>query len=359
MQKHHSICQRLEESQVEDWAWRRGAFATSAISDNHKIDGGLRLLFVQPRSDKQIFAVPQKLISGKIGEALKLPACTFVSFQQPSGMTSCHTYPEGGRGEDYTQLCKCECAQYHTRANIYEALVFRTPQKWECSIGGVAITHDFESGITTGLNVGYAFMLDHHQAKADRLGLSSPLTAFLEQVRNAQKHWAHPLLLPCLFLTTHVQRVRTYLHGTINRDVVQIERCVGVTTAGRSQSFLYDLQGSSRNTAQEQLFVNGQMQRAYARELIAKINDISTWIVFAKRSPQWDIDCIDLVLNILNNSTKLRTYRGSSDKVFRETLAYIRSYSEACREITLSSEARMQLQLNIVCFVPQHVPISR
>ena len=67
------------------------------------------MLFTQPKTDKQIFALPHKLVSGKIREALKLPSCTFVSFQQSSGMASYHTYPENGKGDEYTQLCKCAC----------------------------------------------------------------------------------------------------------------------------------------------------------------------------------------------------------------------------------------------------------
>ena len=197
-------------------------------------------------------------------------------------------------------------------------MLLRTPQKWECSIGGVAVTHDFETGFTTSLNIGYAFELDQYKvqtAPPERLAL------FLGQIKDAHMHLSHPLLLPCLFLATHVQLVRKYLWDHISSKVVNLEESVGITSAGRSQSHLF--KEADRDKPRQHLFVNGQMQRARAKELIAEINDITTWIVFAKRSPQWDMDCIDLVLDLLS-CTKLQLYCGSSDKVFRELVESFR-----------------------------------
>lgn len=83
------------------------------------------------------------------------------------------------------------------------------------------------------------------------------------------------------------------------------------------------------------------------------INDVSTWIIFAKRSPQWDIECIDFLLALLDHSARLQSHHDVKGESFRETLDYLKSLSFVCQEVGQTSEARMQLQLNIVRFVSQ------
>lgn len=160
------------------------------------------------------------------------------------------------------------------------------------------------------------------------------------------------MLLPCTFLANHVQRVRSYVLGLLSDTVVQLESNIGVTKAGRSQKGRLQRQLAKPPEDEPKLFIDGQMQREHARLLVGSINDISTWIIFAKRSPQWDIESVDFLLGLLGGSARLRRYREVEGAVFRETLDYLRNYSEACLEITQTSEARMQLQLDIVTGSP-------
>ncbi|KAK9777964.1 hypothetical protein SCAR479_05290 [Seiridium cardinale] len=317
----------LENYEVQDWVWRQGPFArVSSHKNGSKFEGGLRILFAQSAL-KHRQAVPGALISSQVLEALQLPASTFASFQQPSGVFSCHTIPEG------TSIDECKRL----------GLVFRTPQKRECTIGGFALAHDFETGITTALSLGNHFQLHEYKSKQGTPSPPPAMEEFLAQLRDSENLWSHTLLLPCLFLVVHVQRVRTYIMEDLSRQIVLVENRVGITQTSRSQKHCYAEQGFGNS-----LFVGEQLQREQAKALTREINNLSTWIIFTKRSPQWDIDCIKFLLQLLNGNQRFLAYRDIPAQTFRETLDYVQNYSEAGLEVTQSSEARMHLQLNIL-----------
>jgi hypothetical protein len=97
-----------------------------------------------------------------------------------------------------------------------------------------------------------------------------------------------------------------------------------------------------------QLFVNGRLHHGNARRLTESINDLSTWINFAKRSPKWGIQCVDFLLSLVESDQRLRDLDGKSVKHLQETLSYMRDHCEASLDVAGSSAAQMQSQLDIV-----------
>jgi hypothetical protein len=129
---------------------------------------------------------------------------------------------------------------------------------------------------------------------------------------------------------------------------VAIEQIVGVTNAGQSQRRYYEPRTHPAYRDDQKLFVGEHLQRDHAKKLTQTINNLSTWIIFTKRSPYWDIEAVKFIRGILDGSERLRNYRNISAQAFRETLDYVQNYSEASLEVTQTSEERMKLQLNIV-----------
>lgn len=333
MDDENFLVRKLEEQNLADWAWRRGQYSAPTTSPTKgKLEGGIRLLFAQPKTTFRQ-NVPDGLITGQVLDALDLPDCTFASFQLPSGVCSLHTYPESSHVDDCKKL----------------GLIFRTPQKSECSTGGLSISHDFSTGITTALVLGYSFSID------ELVVAPKPVfEAFLQQIRENWTLWNHALLLPSLFLVLHTLRVRSYIYDTLSSRVIYLESCIGITKAGRSGQIRYDAPEEAKNEDQEKLFIEDEkgdqhMQRDRAKKLTATINDLSTSILFARRSPQWDMECADFLLKLLDDNQRLQTYQSVSAQHFRQTLDYVKSYSAALSEATETSQARLQLQLNIVC----------
>ncbi|PSS03342.1 hypothetical protein BD289DRAFT_191491 [Coniella lustricola] len=340
----------LAASDVEDWAFRRGPFSKShnqglepsdgVPAHNSKArQGGLRLLLAQGAGH---FArnVPSEILSPAVLDALHLPSCTLPTFQHPSGMCTRHMYPAG------STLDSCERL----------SLVFRSPQKWEMSIGGFAVSYDFATRTTTALSYGTIFDIWHFTNTA-----SPPpaLSAFLAQLTRTQTLMHHVCYLPCLFLALHVERVRTYVMDDLSARVIDIEASIGITKAGRSGKFFprTNLRAPVTDSAGEAeltpLFDHGgQMNKATAKRLMRRLNDVTTWTIFSKRSPEWDIECAGFLLGLLDRSERLRKdefgERMVPGEAFVETLEWLREHSRACYETTVTTEARLQLQLNIL-----------
>ncbi|KAK6082240.1 hypothetical protein SCUP515_02532 [Seiridium cupressi] len=189
-------------------------------------------------------------------------------------------------------------------------------------------------------------VLEALQLPASTFAYPKPPTSYggiPAQLRDSENLWSHALLLPCLFLVVHVQRVRTYIMEDLSDQIVLVENRVGVTQIRRAQKHFYAGKDFGNS-----LFVCEQLQREQAKALTRKINNLSTWLIFTKRSPQWDINCIKFLLQLLNGNQRFLAYRDIPAQTFRETLDYVQNYSEAGLEVTQSSEARMHLQLNIL-----------
>jgi hypothetical protein len=206
-----------------------------------------------------------------------------------------------------------------------------------------AVSHAFDTRITTALILGYAFDLDKFETKPP-LALAS----FIDQLEESRAYWTQPMMLPCMFLATHALRVESYLRDTIGPEVVLVKDHVGVTKAGTSQRDYLGLHGDEHGVRQRRLFVGGRLHRGNAQRLTESINDLSTWLIFTKRSPQWDIQCADFLLNLIEGDQRLRDRDGVSVNRFQEALRYMRNSCEACLHDVESAQAQMQLQLEIV-----------
>lgn len=212
-----------------------------------------------------------------------------------------------------------------------------------------AISHAFDTRITTALSLGYAFDLDTFETKRP-----STFDKFVGQLNDNRGYWTHPMMLPCMFLITHALRVELYLRDTIGPEVVAIKDYIGITRAGTSQREYLGLSVDHSKVSQRKLFMNGRLHRGNAKRLTESINDLSTWINFTKRSPKWDIQCADFLLNLMDSDQRLHDADGKSAKHLQETLHYVRNQCEASLDVAESSAAQMQLQLDIVC-----IPIVR
>ncbi|KAF3011359.1 hypothetical protein E8E14_008126 [Neopestalotiopsis sp. 37M] len=306
----------LDESDLGSWVWRRDAFATSSGSSRHgRLSGGLRVLFTQ--SNVQLrYDIPSVLVKTQVLEVLQLPPHTF-------------------------------------------SLIFRTPSN-TFQIGGYAVTHDFDTAITTALILGDCFELDRYNT---RVGSKAPLTKleeFVSQVRDCGHLWSHPLLVPCLLLGTHARLVRSYILTQTTPTVTALERVIGVTRTDQrledtalQKAFqiggVYAEQDAALvNRLTGKLFVDDRLQREEAKILTQLINTITKKIIYLKRSPQWDMDCVKFLRRILDESQRLSKHPSVPAQTFRETLDYVESYSEICAEVAQTCEARVQLHLNIL-----------
>lgn len=210
------------------------------------------------------------------------------------------------------------------------------------------MSHDFSSGITTALSIGYDL-----QSYTVSLRPLAPGQSLIRKIKDCHSRWTHPLLLPSLFLVDHAQRVHNYINNLLSERVVLVEHLVGVTQTGRSQQPHLDFRNSEHagDANSLKLFEGQRLQRENARKLVEKINDLSTQILFSKRSPEWNIGCNKFVLQLLEGSTRLANCRSIPARSFKEVLEFVRAYSEASAEVIQTNQDRVSLQLDIVSSV--------
>lgn len=241
----------LQETEVENWAWQKGTFAPSTPlhPQSTKQPTRIRILLAQPVSTFR-HAIPDILVNGNILQGLGLPAHTFSALQLSSGIYSSHCLPEG------STIATCKSLSF----------IFRTPQLKDCSIGGLSVSYDFETGVTTALILGYAFDLDKLHLNAT--DTPEALVQFLQQLNDCRHCWEHPLLLPCLFLLEHARRVQAYVTRALSRRVVLVEHSIGITKAGRSGMKILDFGKDYLHADDEKLFDGEHMQRQNAKKLV-------------------------------------------------------------------------------------------
>jgi hypothetical protein len=209
--------------------------------------------------------------------------------------------------------------------------------------GGLALSHDFTTGITNALILGQGYSL--HTLPA----VHSNLDAFLSSLRDNLFQCVHPLVLPTLFLMSHVWRVDQNIIEDITPKVMDIEKSIGITKSGRTPS---TYSGSptefGRDETLGRLYNSDELQRWEAKRLTEAINDLSTRLIFVKRSPSWDLEASETLINLLKDTPRLKEYRGVSYHGILETIEFLRSYSDASLDKVQTSQSRMELQLNIV-----------
>lgn len=236
---------------MDDWALQRGSFLPLVNPPSNNEVSRIRILFAEPESTFR-HAIPETLARRTVLQALNLPQHTFSSFQVDSGIYSSHCLPEG------TTIAKCTSL----------AFVFRTPQLRDCTIGGLSVSYDFNSRVTTALILGYAFDLKTFHQKPTGTPPAA-LTQFVNQFAHCNSCWGHPLLLPLVFLVEHAQRVQRYAMGPLSRRVVLVEHSVGVTKTGRSGTVEFDFPDDWEYANDQKLFDGEQMQRQNAKRLVA------------------------------------------------------------------------------------------
>lgn len=165
---------------------------------------------------------------------------------------------------------------------------------------------------------------------------------FVTSLKGAKAAWNHPLVLPILLLTDHMQRAKKFCNrGKVLHETWAIEGELGVTYLGRKTYGSYRHQPSPDASL---------ISRGKAEELNKRINTQSLRILFTARSPQWNRDCSISICNILDeihNSLPNQLTAKEYD-FFKELLEYNMATAESVGSHIASMKERMALQLDVL-----------
>lgn len=123
-----------------------------------------------------------------------------------------------------------------------QGLVLKAPQKYEIANYGLSVSFDVKTLCTTALLYGESVTetswraMGRHNPKdveqKQTWEYHSPSTQILQLLQSSKLPWNHPLLLPCSLMSDHLARMRAFCEGELTKNVMEIERELGVVRVG-------------------------------------------------------------------------------------------------------------------------------
>ena len=244
-------------------------------------------------------------------------------------------------------------------------MILKAPQKREIFNWGLSLSYDVESGTTTGLLYGTG--IDHlridqcpqnHQQQG-----RCPIDRLVRSIESAIEGWDHPLLLPCLFLSEHLESINAFCtKGKVLTETVEIEQHLGVTKVGQSTYLQrqamranvseFDDQYKAQNSGSiylASLESPRNLTRKETESLTVRINTQSTRVVFTARSPEWNLACAHFILKTLEEiSLHLHASHRKGQEECKQLLEHNITLAEAAASNIAVIKERMALQLNVL-----------
>lgn len=195
-------------------------------------------------------------------------------------------------------------------------------------------------------------------------------------IEGAVSAWNHPLLLPTLLLTDHIQRTKGFCSsGKLLQETWAIEGELGVTYEGRANKaqetlgtnasiepqkltdsasfpFRRDKRRSrqSNRHTQRPLSETGSIGRGKVEKLSKRINAQSLRVLFTACSPQWNLGCSSSMRHLLDDLYQFLPMQldFSEHDALKEMLEYNLATAESVGSQVATMKERMTLQLDVL-----------
>lgn len=285
---------------------------------NDRLRGGVRLLilerkFYQPPS----FPIKKETYLA-IEEQFHLPENTLSAFSNECGMSS-HSL-DVAEGTGTIQRLR---------------MVMKATQKFQIGNYGLAFSHDFATGFSTGILHGTGVTANGRDFD---LWSENPASEILEHLKTAYRFWAHPLCLPIVLLQHHLARADYFCTIVLSNKHLDIQRQLGSSRSGR----LYGHR--ARNLATE---LPVHQARVNLKELTIEMSGLIFETTHFRNVSDWQCSCLKLLGEIL---TELVDLNGSSTDVrsMRATIRYLLSSAESLYRYNNGLRENSNADMNIV-----------
>ncbi|KAL4950666.1 hypothetical protein BDW69DRAFT_187160 [Aspergillus filifer] len=233
-----------------------------------------------------------------------------------------------------------------THENTKLSLIFKAPQKYEIGNHMLSLTHDLNSGWTTALLAGESIVtsaLEVENMVPLPLASLSPCVIIKAYLMSTPALWADPLTLPCIILTNHLRRLHKFCTDDLTPCVMRIEQQLGVTRVGRRNS-----EGLSRITIGDRASAGQPVERFRAEYLTVDINTELTRARFTSRSPKWNYEASNLLLQVNREAGRITEQPSWSSDELLEILEHNITFAKSIEDHVLGLQKRLELQLNVL-----------
>lgn len=285
--------------------------------------GGLRLLILeralyQPSS----FDIEAETFLA-IQTHFNLPDDTLLAFSDEGGL-SAHTLETDESNGTPTRL----------------RMIMKAAQKYQVGNYGIAFSHDFDTGVSTGIL---------HGTGVTSYGEDHPLwdtyaaAEMFELVKAVKSLWSHPLLLPITVMQHHLLRADYFCTVLLSNQFTDVTRQLGTTRSGRLHNT------HTRNIATDLPVTQAKVN---LRELTVALSSlIHENIAFCAMS-DWQCSCmkhLEEILTELNQFSKAK--KGSS--TMRSKIRHLASSAASINRLNNAMREHGQADMNVVrCTLP-------
>lgn len=214
-------------------------------------------------------------------------------------------------------------------------MVIKASQKFQVGNYGLAFSHDFATGLSTGILHGTGVT----QHGGD-YGLWSKHAAaeIFEHIKVAHRFWTHPLFLPTTLIQHHLLRADYFCTVILSNQLTEVQLQLGTVRAGR----LYGSQ--TRNVATE---LPVQQAKVNLRELTVALSTLMHEAIWFCSVSDWQCSCLKLLgevlieLDGLNRSLK-------ETRSIRARIQHMVSSAESIKRHNNTIQENGQADMNIV-----------
>ncbi|KAE8399016.1 hypothetical protein BDV37DRAFT_275645 [Aspergillus pseudonomiae] len=310
----------LENLQLKEWLQQTGSFSIPSYPLSEQPTGGIRLLI-----------------------------CNYTLFERTSLGMSREDY---NLVESMLALHPATLSALEVNGGMFSPIILKAPQKYEIANYMLSLTHDTSSQWTTALLAGediidlFPSMEDYRSERPFRFQV--PGRTIRTSLAESPELWNNPLTLPCILITDHLKRVQQFCTGSLTQQVMVIEEHLGVTMVGRRNQPRFRVPTNRTLSKDADMLNLGiPVDRSQTHFLTVSINSKLTSILFTRRSPKWNYEASQFLLNIMNEASGEWHGQHSRYNQINELIEHNIYLAKSIEEHVLCLQARMELQLDV------------
>jgi hypothetical protein len=269
---------RLTETEILEWVTQSGGYIPMKNpAKDGVLQGGIRLLvferlLYQPAS----FDIKKETYLA-IEQHFHLPENTLYALSDVSGLS---TYALD-IDEDIGTLKSL-------------TMVIKASQKFQVGNYGLAFSHDFTTGLSTGIL---------HGTGVTGQGLDYPLwekypaAEIFEHVNTMHRLWAHPLILPVALLQHHIARTDFFCTIQLANQHTDVQHQLGTMRAGRLDGL------EVRNIA---LDLPVQEAKLNLRDLTVKMSNLMFECIWFCVVSDWQCSCLKSLNEMIREMKEMK-----------------------------------------------------
>lgn len=289
----------LRGEEVLDWVLQKGSY-TIVPSENGFFRGALRLLVLERSLYQPASFDIRKETFSTIAEHFHLPESTILGLSSVSGM-SMHILD----------------ADEDTGSPKRLSMVIKASQKFQVGNYGLAFSHHFDTGTTTGILHGTG--VTPHGRDYELWG-RCPITEIYDHIRTAHKLWTHPLFLPTIVLQHHLLRTEYFCGIILNNRFTDLERQLGTMRGGRLTGVPAQHFGTE---------VPVKEAKVSLRTLTVAMSTLMFDVTWFGTVSEWQCSCLKLLEDLFAEIESLSGTR--QRRLMQERLKYLIASAESIR----------------------------